>query len=189
MRLWGSGAARCSRPVARCISKSPPSRAAGNASGNAKPGRGQDRILFWMSSSPVTDIPTTCQDVMQRFIDALMLKGTWKPKPFHVVLLAVFLAYQGWMASPYFMHYVVGAPDPGSAPRRVGKLRVEGELRRTGAGWTPPRYFLETRQGDVEFHCGYLPYKRACVRACTLSFTTGCIQSKSASIRTGASTT
>ena len=44
----------------------------------------------------------------------------------------------------------------------MGKLRVEGELQRTRDGWIPPRYFVETEQGDVEFHCGYLPYKREC---------------------------
>ena len=99
---------------------------------------------------------------MRRLFDALLLKSVWKFKPIHGVMLVLFLAFEFWMISPYFMYYVVGAPEPGTAPRYVGKLRVEGELRRTGSGWIPPRYFLETDRGDVVFHCGFLPYKKEC---------------------------
>lgn len=99
---------------------------------------------------------------MKKFFDVLMLKGLWKIKPIHVVMFWLLLVYQAWMGSPYFMYYVVGAPEPGTAPRYVGKLRVSGELQRTRDGWIPPRYFVQTPQGEVEFHCGYLPYKREC---------------------------
>jgi hypothetical protein len=63
---------------------------------------------------------------MKKLTEALLLKGLWKIKPIHVVLFWLFMAYQAWMGSPYFMYYVVGAPEPGTAPRYVGKLRVEG---------------------------------------------------------------
>ena len=99
---------------------------------------------------------------MKKLTEALLLKGLWKIKPIHVVLFWLFMAYQAWMGSPYFMYYVVGAPEPGTAPRYVGKLRVVGQLQSTRDGWIPPRYFVQTPQGDVEFHCGYLPYKREC---------------------------
>lgn len=100
---------------------------------------------------------------MKGFIDALLLKGLWKFKPIHVVMLWLLLAYQGWMASPYFMYYVVGAPEPGAAQRYVGMLRVEGEGSRGNAGYIPPRYFLDTAEGELEFHCGYRPRKFTCI--------------------------
>lgn len=100
---------------------------------------------------------------MKRLVHALLLRDFLKPKPWHLVPVLLFLAYQCWMASPYVMYYIVGEPAPGTALRYVGKLRVEGELRRTGSGWAPPRYLLETITGEVEFHCGYLPYKRECL--------------------------
>jgi hypothetical protein len=100
--------------------------------------------------------------MMRRLLDALLLKGLWKFKPIHVVAFWLFMSYQGWMASPYFMYYVVGAPEPGTAPRYVGTLHIEGSLQRTKNGWIPPRYFIRTATGDVEFHCGFLPYRRSC---------------------------
>ncbi len=100
--------------------------------------------------------------MMRRLFDALLLKGLWKFKPIHVVAFWCFMAYQGWMASPYFMYYVVGAPEPGTAQRYVGTLIIEGSLRRTKSGWIPPRYFIRTASGDVEFHCGFLPYTKSC---------------------------
>ena len=99
---------------------------------------------------------------MRRIFDAFLLKGLWKFKPIHVIAFWCFMAYQGWMASPYFMYYVVGAPEPGTAPRYVGTLRIEGKLQRTNRGWIPPRYFVVTKNGEVEFHCGYPPYIREC---------------------------
>jgi hypothetical protein len=101
--------------------------------------------------------------MMRRLLDALLLKGLWKFKPIHVIAFWLFMSYQGWMASPYFMYYVVGAPEPGTAPRYVGTIRVEGKLQRTNNGWIPPRYFIVTDKDEVEFHCGYLPYKNECV--------------------------
>jgi hypothetical protein len=102
--------------------------------------------------------------MMHRLLNALLLKGLWKFKPIHVVVFWLFMAYQGWMASPYFMYYVVGAPEPGTAQRYVGTLRVEGELQRSKTGWIPPRYFIRTNQGEKEIHCGYRPYLRECWR-------------------------
>jgi hypothetical protein len=101
--------------------------------------------------------------MMRRLFDALLLKGLWKFKPIHVIAFWLFMAYQGWMASPYFMYYVVGAPEPGTAPRYVGALQIEGQLRRGNTGWIPPRYFIRTSDGQsIEFHCGYLPIKQEC---------------------------
>jgi hypothetical protein len=100
--------------------------------------------------------------MMRRLFDALLLKGLWKFKPIHVLAFWCFMAYHGWMASPYFMHYVVGAPEPGTAPRYVGTLLIEGELQRSKTGWIPAKYFIRTASGDVEFHCGYPPYRREC---------------------------
>ncbi len=100
--------------------------------------------------------------MIRRLFDALLLKGLWKFKPIHVVAFWLFMSYQGWMASPYFMYYVVGAPEPGTAQRYVGTLVIEGKLQRTKSGWIPPRYFIRTAAGDVEFQCGYPPYRRQC---------------------------
>jgi hypothetical protein len=100
--------------------------------------------------------------MMHRLLNALLLKGLWKFKPIHVVVFWLFMAYQGWMASPYFMYYVVGAPAPGTAQRYVGTLRVEGELQRSKTGWIPPRYFIRTSKGEIEVHCDYLPYPIEC---------------------------
>lgn len=101
--------------------------------------------------------------MLKKIADALLLRGLWKFKPIHVMVFWVFLAYQGWMASPYFMYYVVGAPEPGTAPRYVGTLRIEGETTRGKSGSIPPRYFLDTDKGELEFHCGYKPRKLDCV--------------------------
>ncbi len=101
--------------------------------------------------------------MMRRLFDALLLKGLWKFKPIHVVAFWLFMGYQGWMASPYFMYYVVGAPEPGTAQRYMGALQIEGQLRRGNTGWIPPRYFIRTSDGQsIEFHCGYLPSKQEC---------------------------
>ncbi len=101
--------------------------------------------------------------MLKNLLDALLLKGLWKLKPIHVIAFWLLLAYQGWMASPYFMYYVVGAPAPGTAQRYVGALRIEGETTRGKSGSIPPRYFLDTGKGELEFHCGYRPIKLACV--------------------------
>lgn len=100
---------------------------------------------------------------MRRIFDALLLKGLWKFKPIHVIAFWCFMAYQGWMASPYFMYYVVGAPEPGTAQRYVGTLRIKGETTRGKSGSIPPRYFLDTEKGEVEFHCDYRPIKLDCM--------------------------
>jgi hypothetical protein len=121
-----------------------------------------------MSDMPLDNQPVVAQTVknswlgQHRLLSALLLHGLWKFKPIHVLVFWVFLAYQGWLGSPYFMYHVVGAPEPGTAQRYVGTLRVQGELQRTKTGWIPPRYFIRTNQGEVEVHCGYRPYLREC---------------------------
>lgn len=100
--------------------------------------------------------------MLKNLFDALLLKGLWKFKPIHVIALWLFMAYQGWMASPYFMYYVVGAPEPGTAQRYVGTLRIEGETTRGKSGSIPPRYFLDTEKGELEFHCDYRPIRLDC---------------------------
>lgn len=97
-----------------------------------------------------------------RLLRAITLNGFWKLRWYHTVLLWLMLAVYAWGASPYFMVYVVGMPEPGTAPRYTGTVRVEGELQRTRSGWIPPRYFIKTHKGEVEFHCGYLPDKSEC---------------------------
>lgn len=118
-----------------------------------------------LESKPAQSAPTKNSLLSKhRILNAVLLRGLWKFKPIHVFALLVFLAYQGWLGSPYFMYYFVGAPEPGTAQRYVGTLRVEGELQRTKTGWIPPRYFIRTNQGEVEIHCGYKPYLRECWR-------------------------
>lgn len=99
---------------------------------------------------------------MRRLFDALLLKGLWKFKPIHVIAFWCFMAYQGWMASPYFMYYVVGAPEPGTAPRYVGTLHIEGKLSASRNGFIPPRYYIRTASEEIEFHCEYRPKKSEC---------------------------
>lgn len=101
--------------------------------------------------------------MLKNLLDALLLKGLWKLKPIHVIAFWLLLAYQGWMASPYFMYYVVGTPAPGTAQRYVGTLRIEGEGTRSKSRYIPPKYFLDTKKGGLEFHCGYRPTKFLCI--------------------------
>jgi hypothetical protein len=102
-----------------------------------------------------------------RLFRAITLHGFWKLRWYQTVfILWPMLIVAAWGASPYFMVYVVGMPAPGTAPRYVGTIRFEGELQRTKTGWIPPRYFIQTSNGEVEFHCRYRPAKGEC------SFTT-----------------
>lgn len=97
-----------------------------------------------------------------RFIRAISLHRYWKFRWYHFALVWLTLAAYGWGASPYFMVYAIGSPEPGTAPRYTGTIRMEGELQRTRNGWKPPKYFIRTDKGEVEFHCGYLPSRREC---------------------------
>lgn len=99
---------------------------------------------------------------IQRFLQAIILHKYWRFRWYHAVLIWLVLAIYGWGGSPYFMMKVIGPPEPGTAPRYMGTVRVDGELQRTQTGWRPPKYFIETDKGEVEFHCGYLPYRREC---------------------------
>ena len=98
----------------------------------------------------------------RRFIRAIALHRYWKFRWYHAVLIWLMLAAYGWGASPYFMVHMGGMPETGTAPRYTGTIRTEGELTRTKNGWKPPKYFIRTSEGDVEFHCGYLPSRREC---------------------------
>jgi hypothetical protein len=98
-----------------------------------------------------------------RILSAVLLHGLWKLRWYQTVfILWPMLIVAAWGASPYFMVYVVGMPEPGTAPRYVGTVRFEGELQRTKTGWIPPKYFIQTINGEVEFHCDYLPKKGEC---------------------------
>jgi hypothetical protein len=98
-----------------------------------------------------------------RLLSAILLHGLWKLRWYQTVfILWPMLMAAAWGASPYFMVYVVGMPEPGTAPRYVGTIKFEGELQRTKSGWIPPKYFIQTSKGDVEFHCRYRPTKGEC---------------------------
>lgn len=98
-----------------------------------------------------------------RLLGAMLLHGLWKLQWYQTVfLLWPMILSAAWGASPYFMVYVVGMPEPGTAPRYVGTIRFEGKLQRTKTGWIPPTYFIQTSKGDVEFHCRYRPSKNEC---------------------------
>ena len=98
-----------------------------------------------------------------RVLRAITLHYLWRLRWYQTVfILWPMLVVAAWGASPYFMVNVVGMPEPGTAPRYVGTIRFEGELQRTKTGWIPPKYFIQTSKGDVEFHCGYQPAKGQC---------------------------
>lgn len=99
-----------------------------------------------------------------RLLRAITLHGFWKFRWYHGVLIWLMLAAYAWGASPYFMAYVVGMPEPGTAPRYTGTVRMQGELQATKSGWKPPKYFIKTDKGEVEFHCGYKPQQAECGR-------------------------
>lgn len=99
---------------------------------------------------------------MRRLFNALLLKGLWKCEPIHAIMIWILLAFLGWFGSPYFIYHAIGAPEPATAPRYVGTLRVAGELQRSKTGWKPPKYFIRTSQGEIEIHCDYLPYPTEC---------------------------
>ena len=111
-----------------------------------------------MNASAVPSRQPTGWFSRHRLIAAVLLHGLWKLRWYQTVFaLWPMLIIAAWGASPYFMVYVVGMPEPGTAPRYVGTVRFEGELKRTKTGWTPPKYFIQTSSGDVQFHCDYLP--------------------------------
>jgi hypothetical protein len=97
-----------------------------------------------------------------RILSAVLLHGLWKLRWYHTMLLWLSVLAYAWSASPYFMVYVVGMPEPGTAPRYIGTIRVEGEFQFTRNGSKPPKYFIKTDKGETEFHCGYLPYRQIC---------------------------
>ena len=118
-----------------------------------------------MNASAVPSRQPTGWFSRHRLIAAVLLHGLWKLRWYQTVFaLWPMLIIAAWGASPYFMVYVVGMPEPGTAPRYVGTVRFEGELKRTKTGWTPPKYFIQTSSGEMEFHCGYQPYFRECGR-------------------------
>jgi hypothetical protein len=101
-------------------------------------------------------------NILRKLLSAAIFKSGGKLKPVHALGLVVALVFYGWQGSPYFMLYIVGPPEPGTAPRFVGTLREEGTLVRTRNGWIPPRYFIATNAGEIEVHCGYRPIRTEC---------------------------
>jgi hypothetical protein len=101
-------------------------------------------------------------NILRKLLNAAMFKSGGKLKPVHALGLVVALVFYGWQGSPYFMLYIVGPPEPGTAPRFIGTLREEGTLVRTRNGWIPPRYFIATSTGEIEVHCGYRPRRTEC---------------------------
>lgn len=97
-----------------------------------------------------------------RWRRAFLLQGLWRFRWYHAVAIWALLAVQAWRAWPYLL--VPGfMPTPGTFPRYVGTIRVEGELRRGSGRNIPPKYFIRTAQGEVEFHCGYRPSPSECL--------------------------
>jgi hypothetical protein len=101
-------------------------------------------------------------NILRKLLSAAIFKSGGKLKPVHALGLVAALVFYGWQGSPYFMLYIVGPPEPGTAPRFVGTLREEGTLVRTRNGWIPPRYFIATNAGEIEVHCGYRPIRTEC---------------------------
>jgi hypothetical protein len=96
-----------------------------------------------------------------RLLRLIFLDGLWRIRWYHTCFMWIWLLVFAWEGSP-FLAYAIGFPDPGTAPRYTGTVRIEGELQRTRHGWKPPKYFIQTPSGDIEFHCGFLPIKREC---------------------------
>lgn len=99
---------------------------------------------------------------LRRWGRALLLQGLWRFRWYHAVAAWAFLSVQAWYASPYLLVHTIGMPAPGTFQRHAGTIRVEGELRRGRGRSIPPRYFIRTAQGEVEFHCGYRPSPWEC---------------------------
>lgn len=80
-----------------------------------------------------------------------------------VLLIGVgYCGYMTWVNLPAWRYRLVGAPAPGTAPRHIGTVEVEGESKYRGRMEIPPRYFIVTEHGRVEFHCGFRPVPRTC---------------------------
>ena len=121
-----------------------------------------------MNASVPSDHQPTGWFNRHRLIAAVLLHGLWKLRWYHTVLLWLMILAYGWGASPYLMVYVVGMPEPGTAPRYTGTIRVEGKIQLSKNGFKPPTYFIQTNKGDVEFHCGYLPARSECLLSAVL---------------------
>lgn len=92
---------------------------------------------------------------------ALLLRGFWRFRWFHAVMLWVGIAMQAWNASPLFV-YALGQPAPGTAPRYTGTIVVQGTPGRARGRTVAPDYILRTRGGDIRIHCGYRPWPWEC---------------------------
>jgi hypothetical protein len=99
---------------------------------------------------------------LRSFGRALLLRGLWHFRWYHVLAIWPLLAVQAWFAGPYLL-VPQHVPKPGTFPRYVGTIRVEGQPQRGNNRNIPPRYFIRTAQGEVEFHCGYRPHRSECL--------------------------
>jgi len=79
-----------------------------------------------------------------------------------LVLLSAAAVAATLASLPFWRYHFGDVPFPGTAPRYVGEVRVVGELEWVGKGWRPPRYFIETDSGPVEFRCGFWPSFTTC---------------------------
>ena len=98
----------------------------------------------------------------KRFLRALWLADLFDDEPAYWLPILFSLAYLLWMSSPYLIYNTLGMPTAGMAPRYVGTLKVVGVERYSRSGIAPPRYYVSTSNGDVEFHCGVLPSRQRC---------------------------
>lgn len=81
---------------------------------------------------------------------------------FLVTVVVAIIAFCAWASSPLLRFCIFGAPSPGTAPRYTGLLEVEGKTDYRYDGAHPPRYFVLTDGGRVEFHCGIGSRRKVC---------------------------
>jgi hypothetical protein len=99
--------------------------------------------------------------MIRQIWNALIFKNTWALNPAIAIALLGFIVFNGWRASPYFMHYVVKDPPPGSYPRYTGEVTIH-KVDPPRRGSPLQRYILATANGEVELFCGSLPHKLDC---------------------------
>jgi hypothetical protein len=112
--------------------------------------------------SETTKIPTQ-QSGKKRLLRAMLCLGHPKFKPWMcwVFFIPQLILYLYWLG-PVFVYYFEGVPPEASLETITGVWREEGKMDANEDGLTAPRYFVDTKSGPREVHCGFPVQQRFC---------------------------
>lgn len=100
---------------------------------------------------------------LRSLLACIFLHGFSKFRWYQTLVLWFLILCFGVLSSPYFMYYVVGVPKQESLKVYEGLVQVDGKVHydRTGR-LKPPRFYLDTANGKVPFHCGFITSPEDC---------------------------